>query len=325
MADINYSIIIPHKNIPDLLRRCLNSIPRRDDIQIIVVDDNSDENKVDFKHFPGVGEKCVEVYFTKEGRGAGYARNVGLRHAKGKWLLFADADDFYNQNFLKVLDLYIGDELLDILYFSVSSVDSETLEYSNRSGIISDLIAKYRGDENFDNEKLLRYTLWVPWNKMFNRNFVNACHLTFDEIISGNDAFFVVRAGYFARKIKVEYSELYCVTYRTSSLTYCPSKISLEDALDMRLRLNNFFTSIGENNMSVLLYGLVILGGKRYGVIEFLKLFVMVIRKRQLHLFFKQINACLKYKFLGYFRNLLGLILYFKFIYCDLYRGDFDF
>ena len=35
--EIVYSIIIPHKNIPDLLRRCLDSIPQRPDIQIIVV------------------------------------------------------------------------------------------------------------------------------------------------------------------------------------------------------------------------------------------------------------------------------------------------
>ena len=39
----NISIIIPHKNIPKLLERCLNSIPEREDIQIIIVDDNSDE------------------------------------------------------------------------------------------------------------------------------------------------------------------------------------------------------------------------------------------------------------------------------------------
>ena len=89
----NYSIIIPHKNIPDLLKRCLDSIPRRNDVQIIVVDDNSDPEKVDFSNFPGVGEKCVEVYFTKEGKGAGFARNVGLKYAIGKWVLFADADD----------------------------------------------------------------------------------------------------------------------------------------------------------------------------------------------------------------------------------------
>lgn len=51
--EIVYSIIIPHKNIPDLLRRCLDSIPQRPDIQIIVVDDNSSPDKVDFAHFPG--------------------------------------------------------------------------------------------------------------------------------------------------------------------------------------------------------------------------------------------------------------------------------
>lgn len=50
---INYSIIIPHKNIPDLLQRCLNSIPRRTDIQIIVVDDNSDPKKLILNIFQG--------------------------------------------------------------------------------------------------------------------------------------------------------------------------------------------------------------------------------------------------------------------------------
>ena len=36
-----FSIIIPHKDIPDLLMRCLRSIPVSEDIQVIVVDDNS--------------------------------------------------------------------------------------------------------------------------------------------------------------------------------------------------------------------------------------------------------------------------------------------
>lgn len=93
--EIVYSIIIPHKNIPDLLRRCLDSIPQRPDIQIIVVDDNSCSDKVDFAHFPGREREGVEIVYTREGLGAGYARNVGLRHAKGRWLLFADADDYF--------------------------------------------------------------------------------------------------------------------------------------------------------------------------------------------------------------------------------------
>ena len=35
---INYSVIIPHHNCPDLLSRLIDSIPDRDDIQIVVVD-----------------------------------------------------------------------------------------------------------------------------------------------------------------------------------------------------------------------------------------------------------------------------------------------
>lgn len=49
MSDVRcmivYSFIIPHKNCPVLLNRCLDSIPIRDDVQIIVVDDNSDVDK----------------------------------------------------------------------------------------------------------------------------------------------------------------------------------------------------------------------------------------------------------------------------------------
>jgi len=43
-----FTIIIPHKEIPDLLIRCLKSIPVSEDIQVIVVDDNSSEADVIF-------------------------------------------------------------------------------------------------------------------------------------------------------------------------------------------------------------------------------------------------------------------------------------
>ena len=71
----NYSIIIPHKNSPELLDRCLKSIPERNDIEIIVVDDCSDENCR-----PQIDRKGVEIiYVTKEEtKGAGRARNLAI-------------------------------------------------------------------------------------------------------------------------------------------------------------------------------------------------------------------------------------------------------
>ena len=74
----SFSIIIPHRNCPSLLQRCLDSIPVREDVQVIVVDDNSDLTIVDFNRFPGFDREDVTIVYTKEGKGAGHARNIGL-------------------------------------------------------------------------------------------------------------------------------------------------------------------------------------------------------------------------------------------------------
>lgn len=47
-----FSIIIPHYNIPDLLMRCLKSIPVSEDIQVIVVDDNSADADTYLDRYP---------------------------------------------------------------------------------------------------------------------------------------------------------------------------------------------------------------------------------------------------------------------------------
>ena len=62
---MNYTIIIPHKNIPNLLERLLNSIPCRDDLEIIVVDDNSSDEIVDFNNFPFEGRTNYHVIYNK--------------------------------------------------------------------------------------------------------------------------------------------------------------------------------------------------------------------------------------------------------------------
>lgn len=65
---VKYSIIIPSHNHPELLSRCLNSIPDIADIQVIVIDDNSNPKKVCFEQYPGLERAFTEVVFTKEGK-----------------------------------------------------------------------------------------------------------------------------------------------------------------------------------------------------------------------------------------------------------------
>ena len=239
-SEINYSIIIPHKNIPDLLRRCLNSIPRREDVQIIVVDDNSDPEKVDFEHFPGIGEKCVEVYFTKEGKGAGYARNVGLKYAKGKWLLFADADDFFTDKLGLVFDHYL-DSNFDIVYFQILSVDCQTLLPSSRGKFISEMINNAFSTGNNDP---LRYQRLEPWAKLIRHELVLKEKITFDETVAANDLMFAVQLAHAANHVGVDIAPVYCLTTRYGSLAYTIQMDVCEAKLYVILRLNAYLFAI---------------------------------------------------------------------------------
>ena len=120
----SFSIIIPHKGIPDLLMRCLKSIPVSEDIQVIVVDDNSADADTYLERYSELSRPYLEFIRTTKGGGAGYARNVGLEYAKGKWILFADADDFYVEDMYDIICSYADSEA-DLIYFKNKAVLSE--------------------------------------------------------------------------------------------------------------------------------------------------------------------------------------------------------
>lgn len=215
---INYSIIIPHHNIPDLLQRCLDSIPDRDDLEIIIVDDNSSSEIVDFSNFPGTHRKNCHVFFDKEGGGAGHARNLALKKARGKRLIFSDADDFFMPCFNDVLDASINIEA-DVIYTAVCCLDTEF--YTNvpfMANHIDRMLNTYNKNKT-KGELLLRYRHTLPWAKIIKRDLVEKNNIHFDETIVANDVTFSYMIGYYAKKIKIEPHAIYCYTIRQKSLS----------------------------------------------------------------------------------------------------------
>lgn len=212
---IVFSFIIPHKNSPDLLDRCLKSIPSRDDIEIIVVDDDSDTMLK-----PHISRKDVKVIYLEnsEARGAGKARNVGLAHAKGRWLLFADADDFYTDKLLEVLDEY-KNAAIDILYFNCESVYSDTLERQERAMPINDLNLKCNGNDK-ESEYRMRFKVQVPWVKMINADYVKRYGFQFEEINNGNDIQFSYLCNYFTNNYVIDHRVVYICTFNRNSITF---------------------------------------------------------------------------------------------------------
>lgn len=241
---INYSIIIPHKNIPKLLDRCLNSIPIRDDVQIIVVDDNSDPEKVDFTEFPGLDRPNTEVYFTKESKGAGFARNIGLGKAKGKWLIFADADDFFNECLNRLLDDY-KDADADLIYFQTNSVDNNTLVEKNSRGVYYNYWIK-KSVEKGEIENNIRYRIHPPWGKFFSHKLIKEHKIKFDEVITSNDVMFSTKTGHYAKKILLDLNFMYCSTFRQNSLEYTNTKVNISPRFYVALSQYRFLLSVSK-------------------------------------------------------------------------------
>lgn len=236
--EFNYSFIIPHKNCPDLLQRCVDSIPEREDVQIIVIDDNSDADKK-----PSIDRKGVEVILldAEHSKGAGHARNAGLEHAKGKWLLFADADDYYKEGFLNVLDEY-KDRDVSVVYFNFEYRDGSSGE------LLKPLVFRKDFDEYDGSEvarELVKFHHKVPWTKMIRKDYLMGYEIKFEEAINGNDIYFSMKVGYNTNNIIVEKRPLYVYLRNSNSLvTRKPTAESAFCKLRHCVELNSFYDYI---------------------------------------------------------------------------------
>ena len=218
---MNFSIIIPHKNIPNLLQRCLNSIPIRKDIEVIIVDDNSNPNIVNFDHFPGLNRKYTHVIFTKEGKGAGYARNIGIEHATGKWILFADADDLFLENLLDIIDSYVDSNANLILFKTKCRLTNDLTKEGYRQILCNhwnNLIDRYSNNKSIMNQLLEEYS--TPWGKMVKHSFINKNNIRFEEIPFSNDVIWstLLHINLDEKDFITSNYFLYCLTEREGSL-----------------------------------------------------------------------------------------------------------
>ena len=96
----DFSIIVPvWRGAAHFLPTLFDSIPNKDGIEIIVVDNSKDPLlREEIK-----SNRDIILLHSAPERHAGGSRNDGIAIAKGKWLLFADADDYYTPD---AFDIY---------------------------------------------------------------------------------------------------------------------------------------------------------------------------------------------------------------------------
>ncbi|MDE5704271.1 MAG: glycosyltransferase family 2 protein, partial [Bacteroidales bacterium] len=183
---IDYTVIIPHYNIPELLGRCLRSIPEQDNVQVIVVDDCSPDAENYSERIPELSRCNVEFCSTLRGGSAGRARNVGIRRAKGKWLTFLDADDLFSDGIADIMEENKNRQV-DVMFFRTKAVLSDDLSRPSERNTTDRLFNYYFRDGV---ETYLRYEFEPPWGKFVRRSLVEKHNMLFEEIRYSNDAYF---------------------------------------------------------------------------------------------------------------------------------------
>lgn len=237
---MNFTFIIPHYNTPQLLLRCLNSIPTREDIQIIVIDDCSPNTPELSRIIEQIQQlPQIELYYTPQGGSAGRARNIGIEHALGKWLIFADADDFFSEQLEHLMDTYLNAKE-DVIFFNFQSVMSENIsQISHRESDYNTYFEEYRKKQNENN---FRFQYITPWGKFIKRKLVEDYHIRFDEIRYANDVMFSILVGCTAKKILPIDIPLYIVTERHGSLTSNFCQKENETVIRTQVALNAYNT-----------------------------------------------------------------------------------
>lgn len=243
------SIIIPHRDSLDTINRLLSSIPCDKRFEVIVVDNSN--NQIERNSIKWDGD--LILLFSDQKRFAGGARNEGLKVAQGEWLIFADADDFFEARAFEIFESYL-DSKYDLIYFGCNSVFDDTLKPSDRHIMFQGIVDSYSYGEQ--SEILTRLYHVVPWAKMIRRSLVNEHHIIFDEVIAANDVMFATQVGYYAKSFHVDQRPVYVVTVRRGSLANRWNYDTLLSRYLVGLRRNQFLKQKGlsKYQVSVMVY-----------------------------------------------------------------------
>lgn len=185
-------------NVAQYLPKCINSVYdqglNEEDFEVILIDDESPDNSLAVATNLTKDKKNVKI-ISQKNKGLGGARNSGLDHAKGEYILFLDSDDFYLANTLKKIIEIVKKNQLDILEFGAQGVDQKYKIIFNLS--VSSNGKLFNGVDYYQN---IRYSD-TACNKLYYRNFLNKNNLRFLEKIYIEDYEFNTRAFSVAQNV----------------------------------------------------------------------------------------------------------------------------
>ncbi len=202
------SVVIPCYNAAQFLPDLYTYIEQQTfkNFEVIFVDDKSTDNSVNLIEEFKKKDNRISLIKLSQNLGAGNARNEGLKHVRGKYLIFLDTDDIYKPNMLEEVYNTAEKYKTDITMFKSVCFDDAAKTYTNED-IWWLWTPPYPVNTVFGpndvQDTLFTFCRGALWNKLFKTSFVRKNKLKFLNLKRHNDSFFVYSAYALANSMYV--------------------------------------------------------------------------------------------------------------------------
>lgn len=193
---IIFTIILPVYNRKDCLSRAVESVLKQtyQDFELLIIDDGSNDGSDKVSDFYASIDKRVKV-IHKNNEGVSSARNEGLRHANGDYILFLDSDDEFENTMLEEMFKIVEKFDYDLVICGISNLYYNEM---NKLSRIENIIEKqkfvkgnYKILETFIN--LLKHNKLIngPVGKLYKKNIIKNNNIYFrSDVHLGEDILF---------------------------------------------------------------------------------------------------------------------------------------
>lgn len=187
--DVKVSVIVPVYNSEDYVGKSIESLMRQTlkEIEIILVDDGSKDNSGKIcDEYAKKDERIVVIH--KENGGLADARNAGMKVVKGKYIMFLDADDLFEEDSCEHMYNTIEKNGVDYVIGNYQMMNEDGTRWENSA---------------FDQEKYKDFKLHIhdfknsffvmnstAWNKIYRTQFLIDNNITFEVPAPAEDAYF---------------------------------------------------------------------------------------------------------------------------------------
>lgn len=247
------SIIVPVYKVEKYINQCIESILSQTfkEFELILIDDGSPDNSGEIcDKFADIDQRITVIH--KSNGGVSSARNVGLKNAKGKYILFIDSDDWIDSSFIAELVYSMENKNADLTVCDYYLADTDKLKTNK---IFDKDISLNKINEEEMVNLIKTHSIFGPWCKLYRNDVIQRNKIFFNTNVSfGEDLLFNLQYLSNVNNICMIGKELYYYRQVNGSLVRSFNENKIESFVLINQEFLNFIDKYNMLKNKVLYY-----------------------------------------------------------------------